>query len=467
MRNRYGAWNQNRFLRSFYWPKAMGIQDDYKMPAPVEQQLYHEKVKTDAERDLELLAKATKKKDDKKGKKGKGKEKSKEEKLEAAKEKKKNKYGTLADIVANGYPLVTTDNLDYNDAIYDDKKDWRVTPDRNGFMKRLTKGDPYREELSLPIYGSGDFRYFFISQTGDGASASFKDQWKNFLMSVDLDFRMRPVKRFLSFVFETRFFGQPLNPDIEGTFLTSNSVRTRSAYFLIDEIPFNTYVMGGIYRPLFGHYTPDHTALAQVLSGFGQNTALKTLSIGTAPNVPFLYVHKVFPHDTEDLDNNGVHKGADATVINLGGRFVTMGLSGMLSLWRGTYKLNNDTLKNEMTSLTLSGFFIRRLILNFELLRIEREFQPGRKDAGLVYSLESKYRLWRENYAQFNYAASNVARDMKEGESSQMGVGLKSMVYSGLELELMMIMNSNTRVSGVTSTTTDYTTMQFQTHFFF
>lgn len=479
MRNRYGEWNQNRFLRSAYWPKLF---HDYKMPAVVSKQLYY----TDPNIESKRLARAKLKKqkeeklralketkDKKKKKKGKGSEENiKPDLMEEQQEEKVAIEGDSkfkmsdAEIVNIGLPLVTADNLTYKEEDYHDHVDWRVTPDRNGFMRRLTKNDPLREEINMHVQASGDFRYFMIKRSGDGAAATYKDKWISFLMSADLDLRLRPTKRFWSFVFETRYMGNPTQDSLENTFVHSdNKIMARSAYLLIDEIPFNTYLMAGFYRPMFGHYTPDHTALAQVISKFGQSSQYKALSLGTAPNVPFLYVHKIMPHENAAADPNAL-KGNDALVVNLGGRFVTLGLSGMLSIWRGKYKSGTTDLANNMTSLTFGGFF-KNTVLNFEILRVEREYAPGSKDAGVVYTLESKYKFWRENYGVFNYAFSNINTDMKEGDASQIGFGVKSFLYSGLELELMYVMDSRNKITASVGTETKYNTIQGQVHMFF
>ena len=460
VRNRYGAWNQNRFLRSMYWPK---IVPDYKQPAPVEDQLYFEDPeKREAalkQKKKEALAKSKNKKGDKKFVKGKFKNYRKQDDEEADDNDKKV-YGKGPDAMdarkaaAVGLPLVTTNNLDIPESKYDDHKDWRITPDKDGFMRRLTVNDPYREEINMRYYMSGDLRYLMFKQS----VAPYKT-WRPFLMSVDLGARIRPIKRYLSFVAETRWLGSPNDLDYESTLANS---MTRSFYALVDEIPGNTYAMAGLYRPLFGNYTPDHTALAQDLAGLDMRTRMKVISVGTAPNVPFLYVHYIMPEDDSTGDQS---KG---TVINLGGRFVTKGLSGMLSLWNTTSPLvagNPDIrIGKKMTSLAF-GAYVANIVINAELLRIEKEFAVGQKDSGMVYTTELKYRYWRENYLLFNYAASNIAKNYKEGDASQMMIGAKSFLYSGLELEFLYKIDAENRTAN--NIAIDANTLQLQAHMFF
>ncbi|MDZ4661401.1 MAG: hypothetical protein SGJ18_07240 [Pseudomonadota bacterium] len=461
VRNRYGAWNQNRFLRSLAWPK---IVPDYKQPAPVEEQLYYiapEKREADKkQKKKEALAKIK----DRKNKKDEPKS-DKNKKFVKGKFKNYRKQDDDDDkgpdavnarkAAAVGLPLVTTNNLDIPEEKYRDYRDWRFTPDKEGFMKRLTVNDPYREEINMRTYMSGDFRYMMFKQSGD--SVPYRT-WRPFLMSVDLGARLRPIRRYLSFVAETRWLGNPDDLDYE---YTLGNPMTRSFYILVDEIPGNTYFMAGLYRPLFGNYTPDHTALAQEMAEVGETTRMKAISIGTAPNVPFLYVHYILPEDDLAKDQS---KG---TIINLGGRFVTKGLSGMLSLWNTTKPLNvaspDVRIGKKMTSFTL-GAYVKNIVVNAEILRIEREFALGQKDAGVVYTTELKYRFWRENYLLFNYAASNIARNYKEGDTNQMMIGAKSFLFSGLELEFVYKTDNNNLASG---TAQSYSTLQMQAHMFF
>lgn len=146
---------------------------------------------------------------------------------------------------------------------------------------------------------------------------------------------------------------------------------------------------------------------------------------------------------------------------------MTKGLSGMLSLWDTTSPLNPSNpdvrLSKKMTAFSF-GAYIGSLVINTELLRIEKEFAVGLKDAGMVYTTEFKYRFWRENYLLFNYAASNIARNYKDGDASQMMFGLKSFLFSGLELEMLYKTDQDNPTIGTEQT---FNTLQVQTHLFF
>ena len=56
-----------------------------------------------------------------------------------------------------------------------------------------------------------------------------------------------------------------------------------------------------------------------------------------------------------------------------------------------------------------------------------------------VYSLDAKYRFWRETYATFEYASSNASKDLSPGSASQIRLGAKkSFVIPGIEVSLHM-----------------------------
>ena len=134
-------------------------------------------------------------------------------------------------------------------------------------------------------------------------------------MEMSFGLRYRPI-RHTHIVYESRFFGSPNGYGINEI---PDSLRLRSLYVMVDDLPYNVFVMGGYYRPLFGRYTPDHTALqimmASATTGAPTNTSRElweAFSAGTAPNVPYLNVHYIargFVPDEPD------HKGF---IINAG-----------------------------------------------------------------------------------------------------------------------------------------------------
>ena len=272
----------------------------------------------------------------------------------------------------------------------------------------------------------------------------------------------RPTKEKYSFVFEARFTNSPDKPGI--TDLFSSSVFARSAYFIADDLTYNSWLMAGIYRPMFGHYTPDHTSLSQTITGLDQNLRFKAVGIGSAPNVPFINVHVV---ETMGTDNE---KGL---IANVGGRFVTLSASIKLSLLKTTkdVAIGPTLFPVNKSIVALSGGLMgNKYILNFEATAFNIEDLPNSINSGSVYTFEYKIRLKKEHYFILNYALSNTATDGREGDASEIMIGEKSFLYPGVEIETLYIKRSE-RIANLTQTGQPQNnasdTIQVQLHLFF
>ncbi len=70
-------------------------------------------------------------------------------------------------------------------------------------------------------------------------------------MDVDIGARIRPIKEYFSLVVEAQFLNQPSNTGWDAAFFTNNRDQIRSAYVISDNLPYNSYAMYGLYRPMF------------------------------------------------------------------------------------------------------------------------------------------------------------------------------------------------------------------------
>src|SRR5690606_110709 len=146
---------------------------------------------------------------------------------------------------------------------------------------------------------------------------------------------------------------------------TNAESQVRSAYLLVDDLPYATYVMYGLYRPMFGHMTPDHTTLLNNLltadnrngghayNDFRADSAKmihRALTIGGSPNVPFANIHYIMPIEDETFLSKYALARDRGFALNLGGRFVTLGASFMLSWWstEGPREAGGVNLKTDM-----------------------------------------------------------------------------------------------------------------------
>lgn len=436
LRNEYGVWNQQRWLRSF---KSETFRSK-GTPAPLKYQKY---AKT---KNWESLAK-------------------------------------------NGPPLVVIPGVDYREQNYDrsDKEEQIVVENRAEFLARVTEDDPYRIERTQTVFAGGDFRYFYVDYKHDKPLTADQNFNGMLAMSFDMGVRVKPIKEHLQFVFENRFYQGP-NPNIHQTapetVFTSGS-QVRSAYALVDDLPYATYVQYGIYKPMFGLQNPDHTSLLNsilyanndpltatatydLLNATSAKVVYKTLSVGGSPNVPFVNLHAIMPMDNAFSPNPfSKDKGFAA---NLGGRFVTLGASFMLSYWStsGPRANTGPDLKNNMIGAT-AGMTVKNFIINFDYTKVDREFVSGTSigsDSGVVSTFDVKYRIpgFRETYLQSSYAASSVARNLKAGAASEIMYGFKTFLLSGTEFELLMV-SRNDELDGYGKTKS--TGMQGQVHLFF
>ena len=348
-----------------------------------------------------------------------------------------------------GYPLL----VELNDTPTDEKP-YRRSGNENVFIKtrnqpkRIPLADPYHLRSFTKIDGGGDIR--LLSYKVDD------QELKNFVMSVDLGLRYRPVYQKLTFVYEARFLGSPFANDFD---LLWGTERTRSAYVMVSDLPYNLYAMAGYYRPLFGYYTPDHTQLsqkitAQALTGSPRAQVLvyKSAGFGGSPNVPYFALNIIDGRLYGDGDKKDNTQGV---AFSGGLRGVTLGLSLSYSAW-----LTQDTVrgvKTDMHSVTAGGK-VGPVILNFEGLAVKREDLTAIR-SGSVFTLDSQIRLLRENYFLLQYGIANTTPAITPGDSSQAQIGVRSFLTPGLDLSFVF---DRLQVNDIVANT-----LKWQAHLFF
>ncbi len=453
LRNEYGRWNQKRWLNSFR-AKSWRLQDEQPLPLG-EQEFEFSKIRAflDGERGGNDKSDKTDKTDkqDKVGKQAKnGRDEKRDEKSEHSQRSPERRQQWLENASRKGLRLRDTSAY-LSESKYDRYNaadEHRVQHDSDEFMLTVPEGDPLRLKDLQPIIAGGDFRYFYIQQ--DRTPGTKKTY--NAPMAADIGVSVSPLSR-LSLVTEARFTNPPINSAFDHVF--TSGARVRSAYALIDDLPFNTYLMSGLYRPMFGNFNPDHNSIVSKITALGYDAVFRTTSLGTAPNVPFLNVHYIQPL------HNVAYRQDDGYVVNLGGRWVTLGASLMASYWNTEQKFGVLSQKRQMTSIAAGGKYWR-WIPNIDVMKIVLS-SPTSKDEGTLISFENRFQLWREMYAQFNYAKAGTAKDMKPGRTTEYGFGLRAFLFSGMDFEIMQIQRKEKTLAGET---TDKM-MQGQFHFFY
>lgn len=303
------------------------------------------------------------------------------------------------------------------------------------FEENISQEDPYFLRKKGGVLAGMEFRYQYWSN-----HTTKREEYWPMTFDVGASYRSREWANDLVGVVEGRFANFPGLSDAEHQF-TSQS-RVRSAYLLWDRLPYNGFVMHGLYRPLFEHNNPDHNSLAQILvhgsAAQSYNVVNKATTIGVAPNVPFFNLTYLQPAQAASF---GQDKGF---IINTGLRFVTLGASVVYSYW--DTKTRATDLFKRMHSIQ-GGMTYWRWIGNIEFLRISKEFAVGLNDTGSAFSSENKFQLWRENYLDFNFAFSNTAIDLKKGESKQYSIGFRSFLYNKFNVSLAYRVTTNSPVA--------------------
>jgi hypothetical protein len=444
LRNQYGKWNSQRWLRSF---RNKYVHEE-GTPAPLNKQVYRKRV-------AHL---------------GKGK------KLP----KKVTKRVPPHEVIKKTHP----DSKLYD---YYSWSEWKtdVASDEQ-FMAIIPKNDPYRLERTMSTYAGADLRYFY----GSLQDSNDKDVTFDGFMAVDVGFRARPLKYHkLSAVIESRFFNNARGSggilqslDSGGTNVIAGG-HLRSAYLLWDDLPYNTYLQYGNTRPLFGNYSTNHESLGQQISGFGARPTFRMASFGGSPNVPFFLFNYIQPSEAYGTSSESqVGNDDEGYLITLGGRWVTLGLNAQLSLWSTVRDVGGVDRTWDMYSLSGGGTW-KRFIANFETVRVDRErLNSAGSDGGNVSTAELKFRLWRELYLQGSYAVSNVLsnlgsanvsvvnpaspQSLAPGEGSEIMYGLKMFLISGLELDVQFVSRTETPEESAAEEYTNDLTM-FQLHGYF
>lgn len=376
--------------------------------------------------------------------------------------RKNNLYKKGKKTPKGGFPLVELKQFitDEQEALYDRRDGLeRIEATRKEFEYQIPRTDPYRLMDLGTVDAGGDFRYQLRqksvtvtnydssgSAVGDPSESEAFAHWP---MALDAGVGIRPFHRKLRFVYEVRALAPPptdrpsTDPD-----LAASTIKRRSLYAMIDDLPYNLYLMGGYYRPLFGYYTPDHTFLPQLI----QNSVLGTTtynqeyfaySIGGSPNVPYFNLHYIV---RQTNGGSGINRNLSGYVANVGARWVTLGLSANLSYWSTKDTTDGDN-PSTLDMFSLYGSMqVWRLTLALDLQSISKTNIQGTPDAsgqtfyedrsGGVYSFDSYLQLWRAIYGHFQFAYSNSAKDLSIGNATQIRLGLRTFMMQGTELSI-------------------------------
>src|SRR5262249_37421783 len=141
----------------------------------------------------------------------------------------------------------TTSNLKESEYDRHSTHEKFVEPDHDLALARIPEGDPWRLRRSEYFNAGLDFRYFYMDQTIT-TTTSNNHLVSSIPMATDLSVSVEPVHR-LNFVYESRFLNGPQQGNAAWDYGYEASSQVRSAYVLVDDLPYNSFVMYGLYRP--------------------------------------------------------------------------------------------------------------------------------------------------------------------------------------------------------------------------
>lgn len=398
LRNRYGKWNEERWLRSFYSDLTWGKQST----GTLKEQHY------------------------------------------VAKKKKKFKKKQMLKMAKFGAPLVEHPKVVDNEEAYFEGSNYESAPNLVVELMRIPKDDPYRLERQNQVTVGGDFRFFYIKQGQDSPFEKLRNG-TFFPMMFDVGVRVRPLKKYLSFVYEGRAINSTVSDpsSMDRLFGTSGGAFTRSAYLMLDDLWYNSYMQYGFYRPLFGLYSPNHNAMMADFTDMGYNTVVKALGIGTAPNVPFAMFNYIMP--TQGAPSSDI--SAEGGFALTGGlRFVSFGAHLQGTYWETSTEEGLLPRKRLMYNINAgTSLFNNHLIINGELTSIRKN--QGQTDEMKVIAVDAKLRFWREMYLQASLAQANASNailnststtGISPGSGREMAFGFKIFTVAGLEIDSLL-----------------------------
>ncbi len=447
LRNQYGKWNEERFLRSFY----TGLAWNKKSPAPLHKQRYFQK-------NLKQMAKSKKKK-------GKGKQAS----VRKLSKKQMLHYARF------GAPLVEIPKAITDEDPYFESSNYTTARNKVEELSRMSRNDPYRVERRNMVTVGGDLRLFYL-QRSEGAPAGSKlEEGTFFPMVFDFGVRVRPIKENLSFVYEGRVLnagnlgpgGDPSS--LDKLFGPRGAGINRSAYMLVDDLWYNSYLQVGFFRPMFGLYNPNHTAMINDYTNLDFTTSIKQVGFGLAPNVPFGIFNYILPSEGVGAGSISAEEGFNFT---LGLRFVRLGAHAQLHYWQSEDDQGLNPRKRTMWNINGGVVLLdRRLIVNGELTNVRKEFAG--LDETKILGVDVRGRIWREVYLTGGYAQANAAiafnnttsgTGISPGSGTETTLGIRGFWISGFETELLMSDKVN-KEDGFADQ--KESTLSFQMHAFF
>jgi hypothetical protein len=461
LRNAYGQWNQQRWLKSFHTRGSIRTDKPVPLP-PKDQDFIRRSAENFLDKSIMPMHETAQNSSD-----------EIVDALGASRNPAQVKRSTESSVKGKYFWGFPSSEIEYGPSV--DTSYLTTAANESIFLSRIPDEDPYFLDKEFVTVGM-DFKYVYRVIDGEYAGVEVTKDEKNetYISQVDIGVRFRPFREKLSFVFEPRFYNYPDGESFENAF--TNGAIVRSAYALLDNMPYNSHLMFGLYTPMFGYSHPDENTNANRLYSHnidGVKTIgamnfnyFKGLGAGFSTRYAFFNMHYIQPTNEE-----AANAGSDTLDSKESGLVGTIGYRGVknsLSSWLSYWSTKNDDLRRQRTMYSwTSGFQYRRLITHLEALSVENyDLDTEFKNSGMTYTLDSRFRMWRETYLQLYYSTSNTALDLTKGSANESMYGIKSYIFTGLDLELLFI-NRQEEKESAPEAPTNSTVTQLLLHYYF
>lgn len=382
---------------------------------------------------------------------------------QAREQNRKNKKSVTSKVKTQDTLLVRSmDGFETDEKQYDKTNDLAheiVALNTTTFEAHIPKEDPYWKDKKRRLQAGFDLRHFMVNAKVESESASES----LFMADAGLAFKILK-KPNLSLVGEYRYFSEPyMSP---GDMEEKNGL-LRSAYFKADQLPYNSFAMLGLYRPMFGLHRANFFTLRDNMvfmsSGGAHQAVYEGLTLGSAPGErAFLNVSLL----TSLTDTGDKSKGY---VLNAGGSLEFWGLNALISFWNTQREDQGEQMAKQMLSVS-GGFNIEnQWIGNSEIIFFKEDTNPSVpiRNSGYVAQVDLKRRLWREYYLNLNASWANTTRIFSEGNVQEVTLGFKAYLLPSMDVELLYTQGTEKSVDALAvASKIDYGQFLLQTHLF-
>ena len=143
-----------------------------------------------------------------------------------------------------------------------------------------------------PIDPMQDASFFDLHYDGRNINRTTNGKTRTFPMSSEFAVRLRPLIRYVNITYQNLLLGR--TEDGAFRIIREGDRRFREKYsFMVDSLPFNTYVRKYRGQPMYGLRRSNHSLWIRERIGLDQFATTDAVEVGGTPNVPFFRVSQM------------------------------------------------------------------------------------------------------------------------------------------------------------------------------